>query len=136
MTLVKVTKETIDDVFEGVMIDVKDPFVGPYSVPGWRCRACGWTVGSEDLPPSHECPAPGPPDGDAYLVGGGPFDKRRISCQGSSLVVPRPFTSGVKDWLTPAPDEPMAVPDLLDGRYSPDADGPPWLWRWRGWEDE
>lgn len=48
--------DELDRHFEGVMIDVSDPFVGSYRVPGWKCRHCGWTVGSVGYPPSHVCP--------------------------------------------------------------------------------
>ena len=48
--------ETLDGMFERV--------TRPYYymsmlhfVPGWRCRACGWTVETEGLPPGHDCPS-------------------------------------------------------------------------------
>lgn len=48
------------DGFEGVMIDVSgEPFGLPHSVPGWKCKACGWTVGCSGEPPPHECPTDG-----------------------------------------------------------------------------
>lgn len=55
MKRVEATESNIDELFHGVMIDVED-IGGKYSVPGWKCRACGWTVGSQGLPPWHNCP--------------------------------------------------------------------------------
>jgi len=54
MTVKVATSDNIDELFEGVMIAVSD-FGRLYSVPGWRCKTCGWTIGSEGLPPSHDC---------------------------------------------------------------------------------
>ena len=54
---VTATSENVDGLFEGVMLAVSDIGCDSYSVPGWRCRRCGWTIGSQGLPPSHECPA-------------------------------------------------------------------------------
>ena len=47
--------------FEGVLIEVSDEpvFELRYSVPGWKCKACGWVVGSRGYPPAHECPTAG-----------------------------------------------------------------------------
>jgi hypothetical protein len=59
MTTLRVTDETLDEHFEGVMIDVNDPFVGGYTVPGWKCLHCGWIIGTAGLPPSHYCPDDG-----------------------------------------------------------------------------
>ena len=50
------TDDELDEHFEGVMIDVEEPFIGSVRVPGWKCRHCGWTVGTIDYPPSHDCP--------------------------------------------------------------------------------
>lgn len=59
--MVTIRPKTDDDLdqFEGVMIPVTDPFVGSFRVPGWKCKTCGWTVGAQGLPPSHECPTDG-----------------------------------------------------------------------------
>lgn len=54
MTWIEPDRESIDALFEGVLIPVHD-IGGDYSVPGWRCRACGWTVGAQGLPGGHEC---------------------------------------------------------------------------------
>jgi hypothetical protein len=48
----------VDALFEGVMIPVDDGF-DRYWLPGWKCRMCGWRVGSRDLPPWHDCPSDG-----------------------------------------------------------------------------
>ena len=50
--------DDIDKSFEGIMIDVED-IVGKYFVPGWKCKVCGWKVGTKRLPPSHTCPDDG-----------------------------------------------------------------------------
>ncbi len=51
----RVSKETVDKHFIGIMITVQDPFIGPHQVPGWQCRHCGWRVGTQELPPPHVC---------------------------------------------------------------------------------
>ena len=56
---VRVTESDIDDFFEGIMITINDWDIGEHRVPGWKCKRCGWRVGSQDLPPSHECPLDG-----------------------------------------------------------------------------
>lgn len=53
------TDDELVQHFEGVMIPVNDPFVGDYSVPGWKCVHCGWMVGAQGYPPGHECPDDG-----------------------------------------------------------------------------
>jgi len=55
-TLRVTTDDGLDEHFEGVMIDAEDPFIGKIRVPGWKCRHCGWTVGTISYPPSHDCP--------------------------------------------------------------------------------
>lgn len=47
--------------FEGILIRVTDPppLDLSYNVPGWKCKTCGWQVGSSGYPPSHECPDEG-----------------------------------------------------------------------------
>lgn len=49
-----ITFENVDSLFEGILIRVVDPEV-THNVPGWRCRSCGWTVGTMGLPPWHQC---------------------------------------------------------------------------------
>ncbi len=46
----------IDKLFEGIMIPSTDK---PSGHPGWKCKECGWTIGSIGLPPSHICPDDG-----------------------------------------------------------------------------
>ena len=48
------TSENIDQLFDGVLIHCED-IGGKYEVPGWKCKACGWTIGSVGLPPPHIC---------------------------------------------------------------------------------
>lgn len=48
------TTRDVGDYFIGVLIPVRD-IAGRYNVPGWRCRGCGWTVGSTGYPPDHKC---------------------------------------------------------------------------------
>ena len=54
---VKPDAGNIDELFEGVMIPGGAD--KPSGYPGWRCRGCGWTVGSIGLPPTHNCPQDG-----------------------------------------------------------------------------
>lgn len=49
----------LDQYFDGVMIEIYDWDIGYHSVPGWKCKACGWQVGSIGLPPAHNCPIDG-----------------------------------------------------------------------------
>lgn len=49
--IVEASRHTVGDLFEGVMIPVYEG-----AVPGWRCRACGWTIGTRGVPPVHACP--------------------------------------------------------------------------------
>lgn len=56
---VKATDENLGDLFEGVMIEVTDPFIPDYRVPGWKCKKCGWIIGTLRLPPGHTCPSEG-----------------------------------------------------------------------------
>jgi hypothetical protein len=56
------TTENVDQLFEGVMIPrehTEEPYTNAIytrqPTPGWKCKACGWTIGSEALPPSHYC---------------------------------------------------------------------------------
>ncbi len=61
-TRVTATRETICDLFVGVMIPCKDPpAIGglEYQVPGWTCKACHWTAGAQGLPMPHDCPREG-----------------------------------------------------------------------------
>jgi hypothetical protein len=53
------TDDQLDTHFDGVMIPVSDPFVGSYQVPGWKCKECGWVIGTIGYPPSHQCPDDG-----------------------------------------------------------------------------
>lgn len=62
MTMIRVTTETVAQYFDGVMITCHDP-EGKHTVPGWRCRACGWTIGTLGLPPAHECSGDKPSGG-------------------------------------------------------------------------
>lgn len=63
---IQATEATVDALFDGVMIPVEDPFHYPaYSVPGWRCKMCGWTVGARGLPRAHQCPEEGDRQGAA-----------------------------------------------------------------------
>ena len=55
---VAITTENVADYFDGVMIEVRDFPSGTHGVPGWKCKACGWTVGTVGLPPPHDCPRP------------------------------------------------------------------------------
>lgn len=66
---VRVTEETLADHFEGVMIPVRDWDGSTHSVPGWRCKACGWTVGTSGLPPAHTCPPMTEAENDAFVRG-------------------------------------------------------------------
>lgn len=61
--ILRVTDETLDEHFIGIEIPVSD-IGGSYIVPGWRCIHCGWSIGSQGLPPSHHCPE----DGVAYFL--------------------------------------------------------------------
>jgi len=57
MTYLRVTTDDeLDAHFEGVMIEVDEPFIGKCYKPGWKCRHCGWMVGTISYPPSHDCP--------------------------------------------------------------------------------
>lgn len=49
----------IDENWLGVMIDFEDPFGIKGSAPGWQCKTCGWTIGSQGAPPHHDCPQDG-----------------------------------------------------------------------------
>lgn len=53
------TDDELDANFEGFMIPVYDWDVGNYQVPGWKCKHCGWIVGTQGYPPSHTCPDDG-----------------------------------------------------------------------------
>lgn len=56
-SFIRITNDDeLDWHFEGVMIEVDEPFVGKFYKPGWKCRHCGWTVGATGYPPTHECP--------------------------------------------------------------------------------
>lgn len=52
------TEGNILDNFDGVVIPVED-IAGKYQVPGWKCRECGWTVGTMHFPIAHNCPEDG-----------------------------------------------------------------------------
>ncbi|GMV17931.1 MAG: hypothetical protein AMXMBFR56_61550 [Polyangiaceae bacterium] len=48
---------TLDEAWEGVMLTYTEcdfPGAEPRqrSVPGWKCRSCGWQLGTSGLPPS------------------------------------------------------------------------------------
>jgi hypothetical protein len=54
--------EYVDRDWEGIVIEYVErasPTSTPYKrcVPGWRCRHCGYSIGTSDLPPS-KCPRP------------------------------------------------------------------------------
>ncbi len=55
-TLVQVDEDTVDQYFKGIMLECHEPFIGTVRRPGWECRACGWRIGGEGLPPAHWCP--------------------------------------------------------------------------------
>lgn len=55
----RVTDENIGEHFEGIMIPLTDPFEDKHWVPGWKCRHCGWRVGTCGLPRAHDCPREG-----------------------------------------------------------------------------
>ena len=55
---INVDRYNVAGYFDGVLLKAHDPEV-THDVPGWRCRACGWQIGCEDLPPSHLCPDDG-----------------------------------------------------------------------------
>ncbi len=57
--VVRATDDTLDELFQGVMIECYDWDVGNHRVPGWQCKKCGWRVGTIGLPPSHICPDDG-----------------------------------------------------------------------------
>jgi len=44
--------------FEGILIPAED-IAGKYQVPGWKCKSCGWAVGTIRYPPGHHCPEDG-----------------------------------------------------------------------------
>ena len=52
---------SLDGAWTGVMVEYQEqdfPTSKPYkrTVPGWKCRACGFTVGTSGLPPRQcEC---------------------------------------------------------------------------------
>lgn len=71
--LVVATRANIDELFEGVMIPVQEPGYEARK-PGWKCRACGFTVGSIGLPPAHICPRDG--EYQEYLASGELLDKQ------------------------------------------------------------
>lgn len=56
------TSENVGDLFDGVMLTVDDFPSGKQHIPGWRCKACGWTCGTVGLPFPHECTADQPSD--------------------------------------------------------------------------
>lgn len=52
-----VSAASLDAAWEGVLVTYTErdaPGGAPYQrqVPGWKCRACGWTLGTSRLPPS------------------------------------------------------------------------------------
>ena len=61
MTRVVVNEDTVCDHFDGEVFEVWEPFVpgNTARVPGWICKACGWRIGAQGLPPAHECPEDG-----------------------------------------------------------------------------
>lgn len=57
--IVKVeSDDELDKYFEGVVFPVED-IAGRYFVPGWKCKECGWTIGTINYPPRHSCPEDG-----------------------------------------------------------------------------
>ena len=53
------TEENLRDLFEGVTIEFEPFWDEKGSCPGWECKACGWRVGAQGLPPAHYCPEDG-----------------------------------------------------------------------------
>ncbi len=55
---------TLDEIWEGIMVEYTEqdfPGSEPYKrqVPGWRCKLCGYQIGTADLPPARcRCGAP------------------------------------------------------------------------------
>lgn len=52
---VKVTSDDLDDVFEGVIVEVNEISYLARK-PGWKCRKCGWIAVTQGLPWGHDCP--------------------------------------------------------------------------------
>ena len=53
------TENALNELFEGVMLQINDPFIGLTNRPGWKCKKCGWEIGSIGFPPAHDCPRDG-----------------------------------------------------------------------------
>lgn len=53
------TDEELTEHFDGYMIPLNDWDVGDYQVPGWKCKHCGWIIGTSGYPPGHNCPDDG-----------------------------------------------------------------------------
>jgi hypothetical protein len=132
MSQVTATHENVDDLFECHVLKVHEQFG---RVTGWTCRACGWSVGAQGLPPSHDCAGPNPPQGCVKFAGGGPLEGKTIKTPFRDLGGYYLVTKTINNHIMSFDDILLTPMTVVTGRYSPDCEGPKWLWRWRGWDD-